>query len=814
MPANSIDDRKTCAGAAAAGEQPLQPGIDIGAQLLARGREMRLDAITPHDDCCELHLQELTGRERRVLLWPFDRPRVIRRERRLRPVRLGPFLRRMHDLASSELDALTPRAPGADVAILPYQIVPAAAVASGVHRILLADEVGLGKTIQAGWIVGDLLAREPWSRALIAVPAAVRSQWTTELLLRFGLHAREVDARWMRSAIADLPVDVNPWTPPGIYVVSHDFLKRTDVAAAAAASTWDLLIVDEAHTAAAPTDRYGALAAVAAVARRVVCITATPYSGDAPAFQSMVSLGARRGAGESPPAIFRRRREDAGDERRRRHRFVAVRLTRAETRLQRMLERYSRLVWRDESSAGDGRLAMTILRKRALSSPVAAARSLARRLDLLSSREPIPVQRSLFDDEPIDDEVSAAILGAPGLEDAALEVRTLRSLVDAAGAASAGDSKLRFLARLLRRARGESAVVFTEYRDTLQYLATALHPTLLLHGGMSASERASVQCRFNSDGGLLLATDAAAEGLNLQGRCRLIVNYELPWNPGRLEQRIGRVDRIGQRRVVHAISLLARHTAEDLVVANVVKRMNRVADALGSSDPLAALLDAAAVARLVIGGEDPRPEPPSVASAGEAFAFCEPDVSIETAYRIALQIGQPSRGVRRATVVASIRAGRIPAGYSTAFECVAITSDGDIVARTHRVLHLAARPARPRTAAAVREQAVLALDLLSRAGGISALDHSVNGWFSAVQSTHEATIDRQVHREQALRLAPGPRTLVQPGLFDRRAVAAADEQSRLRDDIDAEHERRLATLQRRRALSLVCDPIGVLVAWR
>ena len=750
-----------------------------------------------------------------MLLWPFDRPRIVRHERRLRVVRLQAYLRCLRAIETSDLDPLTPRAPGADLEIVPYQIAPAVAVASGTTRILLADEVGLGKTIQAGWIVADRLARDPWGRVLIAVPAAVRSQWAAELLRRFDLHAVEADARWMRLAVSDLPADVNPWSPPGIYLVSHDFLKRPDVALAAAAAPWDLLIVDEAHTAAAPTDRHAAVAALARRARRIVCITATPYSGDAPAFHSIVSLGVRRGGEDPPPTIFRRVREDVGDGRRRRHRFVAVRLTHAETRLQRMLERYSRLVWRDASSAGDARLAMTILRKRALSSPVAAARSLSRRLDLLSGRDPVPLQRSLFGDEPIDDEVPSAILGAPGLEDAALERRSLRALVDAAGTASGRDSKLALLIRLLRRARGESAVVFTEYRDTLLYLACAFPASLQLHGGMPAAERTEVQARFNRDGGLLLATDAAAEGLNLQGRCRLLVNYELPWSPGRLEQRIGRVDRIGQTRIVHAVSLLARDTAEDLVVANVVRRLNRVAATLGAHDPLAALRDSAGVARLVITGEEPAPGPsPSDTSNGETLSLARPEVSPETTRRLAAQIGQGARVDRLVTFVSAVRAGRVPEGYALTYTCLAATTDGEIVARTSRVVHLAVRVTRPRTAEEARRAAMTAIDAIARTGGLGELDSWLQAWLSAVRAIHQSSIDRQIQRETDLRSASDRPTLIQPGLFDRRALSAADEEERIRGDVNEEHDRRIATLQRRREVSLVCDPLAVLVAWR
>ena len=150
--------------------------------------------------------------------------------------------------------------------------------------------------------------------------------------------------------------------------------------------------------------------------------------------------------------------------------------------------------------------------------------------------------------------------------------------------------------------RHEPVIVFTEYRDTLLQLAGALPPSLQLHGGLTASERAAVQARFNEAGGLLLATDAAAEGLNLQRRCRIVVNYELPWNPARLEQRIGRVDRIGQARAVHAITLVARDTAEDLVIANLARRLARVVATLGDRDRLGAFLTDARMARLVIAG--------------------------------------------------------------------------------------------------------------------------------------------------------------------------------------------------------------------
>ena len=605
MPANSIDDRETCDLASPEDAQPLPSGVVSGGDVVVRGGRWRVEATIAHADCHELHLSGHATRERRVLLWPFDRPVAAEQGLRVRRVRLRTWASAVGRAVADTVDPLTPRARDVAVAILPYQLDPAVAIAAGAPRVLLADEVGLGKTIQAGWIVADLVAREHAPRVLIAVPAGLREQWASELMAAFRLETLLVNARWLRARVADIPAEVSPWAAPEIYVASLDFIKRPDIAASLAAHVWDLLIVDEAHTATWPTDRHAALAAIGARARRVVTITATPYSGDVPSFASLARLG--DAPLEPPPLMFRRSREDVGDTRSRRHRFAAVRITAAESRLQRLLEKYCGDVWREAPTEDveGARLAVTILRKRALSSPAAAERSLARRLDLL--RHGVTVfhrQLTLFDEDDLaDDDLPAGALATPGLADAALEHRRLRALVDAAAAAVGIDSKQRCLLRFLDRVKAESVIVFTEYRDTLLHLASRLPGSLHLHGGITAAERAGIQAAFNEHGGILLATDAAAEGLNLQRRCRIVVNYELPWNPARLEQRIGRVDRIGQRRAVHAFHLIAGETGETRILARLRWRVTAARADIGVSDPLGDD-DEAAIARVVIGGAE------------------------------------------------------------------------------------------------------------------------------------------------------------------------------------------------------------------
>ena len=152
------------------------------------------------------------------------------------------------------------------------------------------------------------------------------------------------------------------------------------------------------------------------------------------------------------------------------------------------------------------------------------------------------------------------------------------------------ETKLAALARLLRRLRrrGEPAIVFTEYRDTLVHIQQTLAlDGVLLHGGLSRSERRrAVETFVSGRAWTLLATDAGAEGLNLHHSCRVVIHVELPWNPVRLEQRTGRVDRIGQARTVHAVHLIARGTGEMRILARLQSRIRAARRDIPVADPL------------------------------------------------------------------------------------------------------------------------------------------------------------------------------------------------------------------------------------
>lgn len=193
-----------------------------------------------------------------------------------------------------------------------------------------------------------------------------------------------------------------------------------------------------------------------------------------------------------------------------------------------------------------------------------------------------------------------------GLSDPAREHALLTALAAVARCAAHDQSKLSALRRLLRRA-GETAIVFTEYRDTLLHvrrvLGASAGPVAVLHGGLTSSERAAVLRDFTRGAcTVLLATDAAGEGLNLHEACRLVINLELPWNPMRLEQRIGRVDRIGQRRTVHAFHLIAGGTSEPAIASRLRARIARARADVGAPNPLGAD-EERATAQLVMTGD-------------------------------------------------------------------------------------------------------------------------------------------------------------------------------------------------------------------
>jgi len=568
----------------------LRTALRSGQHVEVRGEPWLVLATEPYEHVTLVTLRGLGDGnlgETQSVLEPFDRVHARRQPTRLiRATRRRVLLRAAEGIASSPAwnDCWT--AAAAKIDLRSFQLEPALAAIRGATRILLADEVGLGKTIQAALIVAELLARGLAQRVLVLTPASIRHQWAGEMSDRFGLNAVVFDHSTMSATMARLPAGINPWSTAPVIVSSIDLVKRPEIRLALDAVAFDVLVVDEAHHLTPGTDRGAVVADLAARTPWVVLATATPHSGDEHAYRFLHNIGAV--GDEEGLVLFRRGRAELRALVSRRVRTLAVQPTREERSLLDASMAYARAIWQRTAPSTEGlRLVAALIARRAASSAEAVKRTLERRLALLGGAEPEFAQASLPWDEV--DEADGVdpdgVLGIPALPDSADERAWLEHLIQLANAAAHASSKVAVIRRVLRRT-DEHLIVFSEYRDAIEAIALGISDLAgyaMLHGGLSPPSRQDAIHQFTHGGvRVLLATDAAGEGLNLHAQCRYVVNLELPWNPLRLEQRIGRVDRLGQSRRVHALHLVLRDSFEETVLARLERRRANAARGLSA----------------------------------------------------------------------------------------------------------------------------------------------------------------------------------------------------------------------------------------
>ena len=733
---------------------------------------------------------------------PFDRLEPSRAPRVVSPARWRHVARRTLAEASPSWPSLL--APtDADLSLIPFQLEPALALVRGeACRFLIADAVGLGKTVEAGLMIAETLRRRPDAKALVIAPAGLRHQWRDELKSRFALEADIVDAATLARATTRLPAGANPWSHLPLIITSIDYIKRPEVIRSVETLIWDVVVLDEAHHLAGRSDRAATAAMLGDRARLLVLLTATPHSGDVDAFSRLCSIGDV--TGRDTLAVFRRTREDAGLPDHRRTTLLRVRPTPEEAAMHDALLAYARAIWAEHAGTtyAGARLVAAVLARRASSSAGSLARSIERRLaSSVDVVAPVQVQSDLPFGEPEDEEPDA-VLKLPGLADRDREHGCLARLLELARGAARAESKVTVLRRLLSRIN-EPAIVFTEYRDTLQRIADALSDleVVRLHGGLSAGERADVVRRFTSGtAGVLIATDAGSEGLNLHHRCRLAVNLELPWTPLRLEQRAGRVDRVGQRRRVHVLHLVAAGTCEESTLARLVERVKNVR---GAMNLLTRVPNEQQVATAILGhgSELDVTSDPGTVPRGLVMPDLRHD-AIEEARRLA-QARAFARGsphaVQPGSIVARVRRRRSPSPpqavwvYKLAF----VTTTGSFVHEAlvpvRAELTRRARDGESSTIRALLDPNLPALQqlLAVRRGQLS--DELSASMAAALRrwTVREADISGAMRARHA-RLAAG---LLQRSLFDSRHERLASSQAALLDEALSQSAARLRELE-------------------
>jgi hypothetical protein len=531
---------------------------------------------------------------------------------------------------------LAPALAHSAVDLNPHQIEAAAFALAALPTggAVLADEVGLGKTIEAGLVLAQLAA-EGKGRALVLVPASLRAQWRDELLDKFGIEAAVVDGDAARAAERN-GLRTNPFDTGGVVVCSHPFaaLRAGEVERVA----WDVAVIDEAHrlrNAYRRDHRTGQ--ALRRALRRCpkLLLTATPLQNDVMELLGLASFidDALLGSEEA----FRLQYasgdldEDRAADLKARLAPVVVRTLRRQVKEyvkftarrslvedfapteeeQALYDRVSEYLRREDAQAiPAARRALLVLvyRKILASSSFALAGTLERLAEGLEQKlagAECAAQAELAELEGFADEVEELLDDGPGPRRAPPAVRALRAelaelracarLARSLRSNAKGDALVRGLDRAFTVAKAcgwpEKAVVFTEFRRTQEYLARLLadrgYRVTCLSGDVAgADRRQALVDEFRTRSEILLMTEAGAEGLNLQF-CNLVVNYDLPWNPQRVEQRIGRCHRYGQQRDVLVLNFLNRRNAADARLYDLLAQKLALFDGVfGSSDEI------------------------------------------------------------------------------------------------------------------------------------------------------------------------------------------------------------------------------------
>lgn len=498
-------------------------------------------------------------------------------------------------------------------------------------RYLLADEVGLGKTIEAGLILRELKLRGMAKRILVVAPKGLVRQWQAEMRLHFGENFQFIEPAELSAFRQWRSDEENLWRLHDQVICSLDSVKPLEGRRGWSleqlstynrerfedliSASWDLVIIDEAHRMGGSTDqvaRYKLGAALAEAAPYLLLLSATPHQGKTDQFHRLMQLLDRDSFPDESsvsservrPFVVRTEKRVAIDAEGKP--LFKPRMTRlhpvawqdrhaSQQKLYEAVTDYVRHGYNQAMAAKQRHIGfLMILMQRLVTSSTAAIRAtLEKRQALLDQAQ---LQPSLFETADVDEwaeldgqtQVDLAIQ-TKGWEMEKAEVETLLDLARATEAQGT-DAKAEALLELIYKLQQEEndpelkVLVFTEFVPTQAMLADFLESrgfsVATLNGSMDLEARTRAQQSFARDIRILISTDAGGEGLNLQF-CHVIVNFDMPWNPMRVEQRIGRVDRIGQPHVVRAINFVLEDTVEHRVREVLETKLAVIAEEFG-----------------------------------------------------------------------------------------------------------------------------------------------------------------------------------------------------------------------------------------
>ncbi|HHG5329236.1 TPA: helicase-related protein [Pseudomonas aeruginosa] len=493
---------------------------------------------------------------------------------------------------------------------LPHQIhLVHHIIASGNYNWLIADDVGLGKTIETGMLLHALRQRDLIKRILLVTPAGLTKQWQEELYHKFKIEDFEI---YGEDFFINEP---RQWKMHDCVIGSMDRLKQEGhLESLLQAEPWDLVIFDEGHRLSRrqygqkldSSERYDLAKSLRSQTEHMLLLSATPHQGMQDKFVALLELlrPERRTdlmALNVKPEIlhdmvFRNHKADVTDAE---GNFIfqgkitsalQVPSSTESIEFDKTLQDYLRKGYDAGEALGRTGNAigfvMTVYRKLAASSAAAIHRALCNRLQRLLDDE----ANGLSDEEPRDQRYLGEWeeqFTSDAREFFAGEVQLLKDLIAEAAALKANDLKLKlFIEDIIGKIHAanadEKVLIFTEYRTTQNYLREALaghygsDQVELINGSMQHAERREAIKRFEEQGRFLISTEAGGEGINLQSKCHVMVNYDLPWNPMRLVQRIGRLYRYGQKKKVVVFNIQQTDSLDQNIVDLMYERIDSV----------------------------------------------------------------------------------------------------------------------------------------------------------------------------------------------------------------------------------------------
>ena len=500
-------------------------------------------------------------------------------------------------------------------------------------RFMLAHDPGAGKTIMAGLAIKELKMRGMIRRILIVVPGQLKEQWRWELYDKFDEYFDVVDREYFDSSGG-----INAWDEDQL-VTSIDFAKQSDVIDSLKNVHFDLIIVDEAHKMSAytygnttsKTKRYRLGETLSMMSDHMLFLTATPHKGDTQNFRLLMDLlepgffaddsMMEESIQKRDNMLFLRRAKEDMVDFENNPLFVPrtvetpdVRMSPPEKELYEAMSHYVKKQYSlatQDAKNHNVTFALIILQRRFASSAFALLKSLQRRRARLSQLESDADAARMGQGrtsanaaeymEKMDEMDESArwseekkwevVSVAKSRDELRAEINTLDGLIEKTEEVMRNDAETKInqlkstMEALNRNHPREKMLVFTESKDTLDYLVERIrswgYTVNTIHGAMPATDRKEAEAVFRYKTRVMVATEAAGEGINLQF-CHLMINYDLPWNPNRLEQRMGRIHRYGQKLPVHVFNLVAADTREGEIMQTLFRKLVEIKEAMGS----------------------------------------------------------------------------------------------------------------------------------------------------------------------------------------------------------------------------------------